>query len=141
MGSTGGVVIPLTLTWDQDRYEFGAFRMATSQGFYSPKFQAHLQTADPYWGVSASRRWALVRRPGWRLFFGFGAAYRSEQDSLTGSHLDFAEQLGLRVSPSPSTAFELTVRHWSNAGLRKPNRGQDFATLTFTPLPGQFRSR
>jgi hypothetical protein len=25
--------------------------------------------------------------------------------------------------------FLLTVRHWSNAGIRLPNHGQDFATL------------
>jgi len=26
---------------------------------------------------------------------------------------------------------ELTMRHWSNGGVRLPNHGQDFATLTF----------
>lgn len=38
--------------------------------------------AEPYWAVSASRRWQLVKRPGWRLFFGFGAAYKFQEDAL-----------------------------------------------------------
>jgi len=26
-------------------------------------------------------------------------------------------------------SLELALRHWSNANIRRPNRGQDFATL------------
>ena len=137
-GSTGGVVVPFTVTFDRDRYEVGAFRMATEQSFYNPTFHTQLHEADPYWGFSASRRWQLIRRQHWQLLFGFGAAYRSEVDPLTASHLNFAEQLGVRLMPTPGTAVELTMRHWSNGGLKLPNRGQDFATLTFTISPRQF---
>lgn len=129
-GTTGGVVVPITVTWDRDRYEVGAFRMASSQGFYNTRFQSSMRLAEPYWGFSASRRWELIRAPHWRLMFGLGAAYRSAEDSLTASHWNFAEQLGLRIVPTPQTAIELTMRHWSNAGLKLPNRGQDFATMT-----------
>jgi len=33
---------------------------------------------------------------------------------------------------------ELTVRHWSNGGIRLPNHGQDFATLTLRLNSGLF---
>jgi hypothetical protein len=33
---------------------------------------------------------------------------------------------------------ELTVRHWSNGGVRLPNHGQDFATLTIRLNSGLF---
>jgi len=134
-GSTGGIVLPVTLVWDQDRYELGAFRMATAQEFYDETFQARIRVANPYWGFSASRRWEWFRHRYWRVVVGLGGAYRSEEDRLSASHWDFAEQLGLRITPSSHTAIELCLRHWSNAGLRLPNRGQDFATVTFVITP------
>jgi hypothetical protein len=42
----------------------------------------------------------------------------------------------VRFLPTRNTAIELIARHWSNAGIKPPNRGQDFATLTFTLWPG-----
>ena len=41
----------------------------------------------------------------------------------------------MRIVPTPGTTIELVMRHWSNAGLKLPNHGQDFATLTFTLSP------
>ena len=35
-GSTGGVVIPVTLVFDHNKYEVGVFRMANQQSFYDP---------------------------------------------------------------------------------------------------------
>ena len=32
------------------------------------------------------------------------------------------------------------MRHWSNGGVKLPNHGQDFATLTFVLDPQWFRS-
>jgi Lipid A 3-O-deacylase (PagL) len=43
--------------------------------------------------------------------------------------VNFAEQLTVRWRVSHSVRLELAFRHWSNAGLRLPNRGKDFATL------------
>ena len=74
-GRTGGVVIPLTVLWDRDRWEGGAFRMAGSQQFYDSTFGARVRVADPYWSFSASRRWEFFRRPHWRLLIGFGGSY------------------------------------------------------------------
>ena len=48
------------------------------------------------------------------------------------------EEIGLRIKPTQSWTIELTGRHWSNAGLKLPNHGQDFATLTFSVYPGLF---
>jgi len=39
--------------------------------------------------------------------------------------------LGLRFRlPGNRVTGELAMRHWSNGGIRLPNHGQDFATLT-----------
>jgi len=138
---TRGVVVPLTFVWDQDRYELGLFRMATGQGFYNAKFQFDEHTAGPYWGASASRRWELVRQQHWRLLVGFGANYKTQTNELSATHWNFAEQLGVRILPTAGSAVELSIRHWSNAGIRLPNRGQDFVTLTFVLTPASFKNR
>jgi len=140
--STGGTVVPLTLVWDEDRYEVGVFRMASSQSFYNPYTHEQRQTADPYWGLSASRRWELIKRPLWRVFFGFGASYKTETNELSITRLNFASQLGVRYALNGTgTTVELSMRHWSNAGIRLPNRGQDFATLSFVFSPARLGER
>jgi len=140
--STGGTVVPLTLVWDRDRYEVGVFRMASTQSFYDPYLHRQHPTADPYWGLSASRRWELIRRPLWRVFFGFGASYKTEADQLSVTRLNFASQLGVRYALNGTgTIVELSMRHWSNAGIRLPNRGQDFATLSLVFSPARLGER
>jgi len=132
-GSTGGVVVPLTVSWDQGRYEFGIFRMARQQVLADSNINTARLMANPYWGVSLSRRWRFFSRGPLTGFVGFGAAFRTETDELTATHLNFAEQLGARYRlPGGRVAAELTIRHWSNAGIKLPNHGQDFATLTAT---------
>ena len=86
--------------------------------------------ADPYWGASLSRRWRLFARGPLTAFFGFGLAAKTESDQLSCTRLDFASQLGLRMLLPGNHVVELTMRHWSNAGIRLPNHGQDFLTLT-----------
>jgi len=135
-GSTGGVVVPVTLTWDQGRYELGWFRMTTGQSLFDSSLQSQIEAARPYWAVSASRRWQLMRWRYGRVFFGFGASYKDETDGLNSTHWNFAEQLGVRITPTRTTSIELALRHWSNARLRLPNRGQDFVTLTYSIVPG-----
>ena len=130
-GSTGGVVIPVTVSWDQNRYEVGVFRMASQQTLLDSNIRSQRLMASPYWGVSASRRWRLFVRGPVSGFVGFGMAIRTEADELSATRWDFAEQLGARVRlPGGRSVLELTVRHWSNAGFKLPNHGQDFATLT-----------
>src|SRR5215467_4581561 len=107
-GTTGGVVLPITLNWSDSRYELGLFRLSTRQILYDTHYPNGHLMADPYWGLSLSRRWQIFTRGPVRGFFGFGIAAKTESD-----------QLG-----------ELTFRHWSNGGIRLPNHGQDFVTLT-----------
>ena len=87
--------------------------------------------ARPYWGASLSRRFAFYQRGPLRAVFGFGVSYRTEQDILSATHWNFSSQLGLRFqAPEFPVIFELSARHWSNGGVRTPNRGQDFTILT-----------
>jgi hypothetical protein len=138
-GATQGTVLPLTVSWDDNRYEVGVFRMATPQSLTKDGTSSRL--ADPYWGVSASRRFTLLERGPARAFFGFGLSYRTESDVLSATRWDFASQLGVHVRlPRNGSAVEFTVRHWSNAGIKLPNHGQDFATLTFVLNPEFFRT-
>jgi hypothetical protein len=138
-GSTGGLVVPLTLDLDGNRWELGLFRIVHAQSFYDSSIHATRHLAEPYWGASASRRWQLVGTPRWKLFVGLGGSYKTERDQLSASPWNFAEQLGMRIALNNHGSFvELTMRHWSNAGIKLPNRGQDFATVTFVFSPGQF---
>ena len=130
-GRTGGVVLPISVTWSENHYELGVFRFATEQTLTEPGSHSPRLMADPYWGVSASRRWRLFKHGPLQGFVGFGLALRSESDVLSVTRWDFASQLGLRFNRAGGhSAVELAIRHWSNGGCSLPNHGQDFATLT-----------
>lgn len=130
-GPTGGLVFGATVNWDEGRYELGAFRVARAQVLRDGAYPDGCRMADPYWGVSLSRRWQLFQRGPVKGIFGFGLALKTESDQLSATRWDFASQLGLRFRiPGQLAVAELTVRHWSNAGIRLPNHGQDFVTLT-----------
>jgi hypothetical protein len=131
-GPTGGVVLPVTVNWSDHRYELGFFRVATTQLLQDHTYREARVMADPYWGMSLSRRWHFIERGPVSGFVGLGLAAKTESDQLSATRLDFAEQLGVRFRlPGERVVGELTLRHWSNAGIRLPNHGQDFATLTF----------
>jgi len=130
-GTTGGVVMPITLKWSDSRYELGLFRLSSRQILYDTHYQNGHLMAEPYWGLSLSRRWQIFTRGPVRGFFGFGIAAKTESDQLSVTRLDFASQFGVRFSlPGNRVVGELTFRHWSNGGIRLPNHGQDFVTLT-----------
>ena len=127
---TGGVVIPMTVSWDRNRWEFGVFRFG-EQSSDDNDAGVERVVARPYWGASLSRRFAFYERGPLRAVFGFGVSYRTEQDILSATHWNFSSQLGLRFhAPEFPVIFELSARHWSNGGVRTPNRGQDFTILT-----------
>jgi len=130
-GSTGGVVIPITLNWSDSRYELGLFRLSRRQVLYSARYPDGRVMADPYWGLSLSRRWRIFSRGPVKGFFGFGISAKTEADELSITRLNFASQLGVRFPlPGNRVIAELTFRHWSNGGIRLPNHGQDFVTFT-----------
>ena len=138
-GTTGGVMLPFTVNWDEARYELGLFRVTTQQVLVDANCPNGRVMAEPYWGMSLSRRWQLFESGPVRAFFGFGLSAKTESDQLSSTRLDFASQLGLRFRlPGNHLVGELTMRHWSNAGVRLPNHGQDFAILTFRLNSGMF---
>jgi hypothetical protein len=138
-GPTGGLVFAGTLDWDSNRYELGVFRIASVQVLRDRAYDDGHIMADPYWGASLSRRWQLFEKGPVRGFVGFGMALKTESDQLSATRWDFAEQAGLRFRiPGQIALGELTVRHWSNAGIRLPNHGQDFVTLTVRLNTGRF---
>jgi hypothetical protein len=127
---TGGVVIPLTVSWDRSRWEFGLFHFS-EQSSDDNALNTERLVARPYWGTSLSRRFQLFERGPLRAIFGFGVSYRTETDILSATRFNFSSQFGLRFqSPSFPAIFELSARHWSNGGIKTPNRGQDFTILT-----------
>jgi Lipid A 3-O-deacylase (PagL) len=129
----------VSLTWSDNRYELGAFRFTDQQLVPFPGTHRARLIADPYWGASLSRRWRLFDQGPVQGYFGFGLAGRSESDVLSATRWDFASQLGLRFRfPGNRVVGEVTVRHWSNGGIRLPNHGQDFATFTIRLNSGLF---
>jgi hypothetical protein len=128
--STGSLVLPVSVTWDDNRYEFGVFRFTTQQLLHFPGTGEARRLADPYWGTSLSRRWQVFDLGPVQGYCGFGLALRTESDVLSASRWDFASQVGFRFHLIGNALGEVTMRHWSNGCLELPNHGQDFATLT-----------
>jgi hypothetical protein len=127
---TGGVVIPVTVAWDRGRWELGLFHFSEQTSADNAENVERL-VARPYWGTSLSRRFQFFERGPVRAIFGFGVSYRTETDILSATHWNFSSQFGLRFqSPDFPATFELSARHWSNGGVKTPNRGQDFTILT-----------
>lgn len=59
---------------------------------------------------------------------GLGATRWINTSRLIGSEFTF----GLMVGYQFNDQWGVRIRHWSNAGTKKPNRGQDLLTLTYT---------
>jgi hypothetical protein len=125
-GTRAAYIGAFTWTWSHDRYELDAVRFVDGQ------LHKSVELADPNWTFQVSRRWTFVRKPAAKFFFGLGGAYKTETDDINGSRLNFAEQLGARFTRSDAgPGFEIALRHMSNAGLKKPNKGQDFVTVIY----------
>ena len=133
--TTGGDVFPLTVVSADNDYEFGLFGFTTQQTLLERgAYRARLM-ANPYVGSSLSRRWTLLNTGAVRASVGFGLSYKSESDVLSVTRLDFASQFALRFRLLDGHIAEFAIRHWSNGGIRLPNHGQDFATLTILLRP------
>ena len=130
---------PVSVTWSQSRYELGVFRVTTQQTLHDRASHNDRVMADPYWGVSLSRRWQLFESGPVRGFVGFGLAGRTKSDELSATRWDFASQLGLRFRlPGNRAIAELTMRHlvkrWRpttkpRSGLRDPDGPAQFGTV------------
>lgn len=127
---TDGITASFALELDESRWEVGAFRFANSQYLESPLYPPSTISAHPYWGFSLMRRLQLLHRGRWRLYLGFGAAYKTETDLLDATRWNFAYVLAIRHPVGDNAFLELSLRHWSNAWIREPNRGQDLLSLS-----------
>jgi hypothetical protein len=136
VGYSHGIVAPIVVTFDHNRWELGAFRFTKGQDYFASTFGVDIHVADPYWGFSIARRVELFPQRHWAFFLAAGASYKTERDRLSASWWNINAEIGLRLTPKQGWAIELVGRHWSNAGLELPNHGQDFATLTFSVYPG-----
>ena len=126
---TDGIVLPVTLEIDDSRWEVGAFRFATPQYLEEePEFAASVRSANPQWAFDGLRRWQILRRPWGKLYLGFGGSYKMEND-LLDSRWNFAYLAAIRHPLPGGSILELSVRHWSNAWFRAPNRGITFVML------------
>lgn len=126
---TDGIVLPLLLEIDQSRWEVGVFRFLTAQYLKEPLYPPSTVSAEPYWGFSLLRRWQVLHRAHWKLFLGIGASFQTQTNLLDSTRWNFAYLLAVRYALSPKAFLELSVRHWSNAWLRLPNRGQNIVLL------------
>jgi hypothetical protein len=126
---TDGLVVPLTFELADSRWELGAFRMVRPQR--DPGAFESL-AAPPYWGFSAMRRWQILHLDREKLYVGFGGSYVTQENYVNSSLFNFAYLIGLRVDLDGGRGplLEFTLRHWSNAWLKPPNRGQSFITLS-----------
>jgi hypothetical protein len=129
-GSKGTNLALASWSTRDDHYESGAFR------FLTPQTRLGSALTALNWVFEASRRWRLhwqlLDRSGVELFFGGGAAYKNKTDDLNGSNWNFAEQLGWRFPKQAGGGrLEFAIRHISNAGIKKPNKGEDFLTLAY----------
>jgi hypothetical protein len=126
-----GIVVPVTLEIDDSRWEVGVFRFATAQYLKEqPAFPSSFRAANPQWGFDALRRWQLLHRSWGKLYFGLGGSYKTENDWLD-PRFDFAYMLGVRFNLGGKSILEFSVRHWSDAWFREPNRGVNFVMLSF----------
>ncbi len=128
---TGGFVVPVTLEFQDSRWELGAFRFTTAQRLGNAPLVEY-RAANPYWGFTAMRRWQVLHRRWGKFYLGFGGNYRTEIDNLEATRWNFAYVAAARFDlGAHNRMLELAIRHWSDAWIRPPNRGQNLLTLSF----------
>ena len=125
-------VVPVTVTWRCDRYELGLFSFGAQYQRIEGRRQ---EVARSDVAVSLTRRWSLHRWQDAGWFFGLGGSFRAragppEGNPFNGSHLNFTEQMGVRWWPAGHRlGLEISIRHFSNLGIVRPNVGQNFVDL------------
>ena len=99
-------------------YDIGPVR-ATAHYRDDHSVFGHDQGAQWSAGLQGVHRWRAME-------FGMGAAYLSRSDDLNGSRPNFSLSAGLVRG-----RWSLTLRHYSNAGLKRPNYGSDFLVIGY----------
>jgi hypothetical protein len=126
---TDGIALPVLLEIDGSRWEIGAYRFLTRQSLNSPAFPPSTISAYPFWAFSAMHRWQMLHRTRWKLYLGFGASYQRRIDLLDATKWNFALLLALRYTLGGHLFLEFSTRHWSNADIKMPNRGQNLVMI------------
>jgi Lipid A 3-O-deacylase (PagL) len=130
-GWTHGFVVPITLELEDSRWELGAFRFATAEEARGRNPPPSGRATNPYWGFTAMRRWQVLHRRWGRIYLGFGANYRTEIDYLEATRWNFAWLAAVRFDlGTHHKVLELGLRHWSDAWISAPNRGENFLALS-----------
>jgi hypothetical protein len=104
--STGGDVIPITMTWAGGRWELGVFHFSEQVSTDNDE-NVERVVARPYWGASVSRRFELYERGPLRALFGFGLSYRTETDCAERHALELLVAVRAAI---PVTGFSGDVR-------------------------------
>jgi hypothetical protein len=84
------------------------------------------QEVDEFAYLSLQRRFRLPQRGSWlRPYLGLGLAGQTDTNPYVSSPVNFSLSLALNVGQRSSVEW----RHFSNAGLQRPNLGQDMLML------------
>lgn len=83
------------------------------------------RTVDGYGYLSVQRRFAFRPDATLKPILGFGVVANSDTNPYVSSALTFSLSAGLRLGKRWSVEW----RHFSNAGLKQPNLGQDILLL------------
>jgi Lipid A 3-O-deacylase (PagL) len=63
------------------------------------------------------------------ISYKLGPSYIAHSDILLGSNLQVGHELGLGVKDVRGVRIGIVIKHFSNAGLKVPNTGRDFAGI------------
>lgn len=80
---------------------------------------------DTYGYLSVQRRFAFRAEERLQPIFGLGLVANSDTNAYVSSTIGFSLSAGFRIGPR----WTLEWRHFSNAGLDRPNLGQDIFLL------------
>ena len=83
------------------------------------------RSVDGYGYLSVQRRFLFRRDASLQPILGFGVVANSDTNPYVSSALTFSLSAGLRLAKRWSVEW----RHFSNAGLKQPNLGQDILLL------------
>lgn len=59
----------------------------------------------------------------------WGGSYITHTDSLLSTNFEFAQDLSVGLKDDAGRALGVTYKHFSNAGIKLPNKGRDFFVI------------
>lgn len=133
--------IGLTLPWKQWTYAFGSGKVTGHWDLFASRWSARLPTRRDHsyvFGVVPTLRWRADQgRSSWFIQAGTGLSLGNKYYQNIHKHFstryNFATHLGIGMNFGAQRAHELVLRmeHFSNAGIRQPNPGENFLQLRY----------